>query len=103
MSVIGRRGKHIVVFSKTQTPGIIAGVGHKLKAGNIWFETIHSLAELSIFSRNGSFKSRVTHYAPYLIVITILKIRWTCMSIKGAPAINDHFLYIGFIIAIGIF
>src|SRR3546814_15888942 len=66
-------------------------------------ELIHTGAEFGRLASNGTFKSRITHGTPYLVVHTILQMRRAGMGIKRAPAVDQPFTTIALVFPAGIF
>ena len=55
------------------------------------------------FSTHFTIETRVAQYSPYFVIEAILEVGRTRMGITFAPAGNDYFSDISYIIPIGVF
>ncbi len=99
--IIGSGAEHFEVFTERQTPGVVIELADRLDIGAIQIHPVDAILEgLTVFIFR---RFRVAHCAPKAIVVAVFQVRWSGVSVPGAPSGIEDFADIGLAIAVGVF
>ena len=103
--IVGSRAKYVARFVETHAPSVVGGACHPFDFGTVGSESKKCLAKFERVSVVFGFsvKTRIAHAAPNPVVEAVVQIARPRVGVARAEATEQDFLFVGFVVAVGVF